>query len=128
MRKQKKYKKTNKNDAIRPPDILTKNERDFGLFLQKVNIIRDFREDILQHEKIFWPRNLFDEHELRPAELLDEGNKSAAMIILDAMLDNAQKHVKPVKDYLHAIPDEYSGYRTGAAINFSNMMIIVFKN
>ena len=100
-------------------EILTKNERDFGLFLQKVNIIRDFREDILQHEKIFWPRNLFDKHELRPVELLDKGNKSVAMVILDAMLDNATKHVKPVKDYLHAIPDEYSGYRTGAAINFS---------
>ena len=44
------------------------------MFLQKVNIIRDFREDILQHEKIFWPRNLFDKHELRPVELLDKGN------------------------------------------------------
>ncbi len=32
---------------------LKENERDFGLFLQKVNIIRDFREDILDNEKIF---------------------------------------------------------------------------
>ncbi len=33
--------------------ILRNNERDFGLFLQKVNIIRDYREDILDNEKYF---------------------------------------------------------------------------
>ena len=106
---------------ITPEDSQTlhDNERDFGLFLQKVNIIRDFREDILQNEKIFWPGYLFDKHSLKPQELLDPGNEDDAMQMLDAMVDNATEHVTPVHDYLTAVPDEYAGFRQGAAINFA---------
>ena len=35
------------------------------------------------------------------------------------MLDNAYQHVEPVKMYLNSIPDEYSGFRSVAAGNFS---------
>jgi farnesyl-diphosphate farnesyltransferase len=99
--------------------ILQDNERDFGLFLQKVNIIRDFREDILQNEKIFWPGYLFDKHQLEPQELLDPTHEKQAMEMLNAMVDNAIAHVTPVHDYLTAVPDEYAGFRQGAAINFA---------
>ena len=47
--------------------ILKAEQRDFGLFLQKVNIIRDFREDMLRNEKIFWPHEVFMEHNLKPS-------------------------------------------------------------
>ena len=99
--------------------VLHDNERDFGLFLQKVNIIRDFREDILQNEKIFWPGYLFDKHQLKPQELLDPAHEKQAMEMLNAMVDNAVTHVTPVHDYLTAVPDEYAGFRQGAAINFA---------
>jgi len=99
--------------------VLQDNERDFGLFLQKVNIIRDFREDILQNEKIFWPGYLFDKHQLEPQELLDPTHEKQAMEMLNAMVDNAVEHVTPVHDYLTAVPDEYAGFRQGAAINFA---------
>jgi len=99
--------------------VLQDNERDFGLFLQKVNIIRDFREDILQNEKIFWPGYLFDKHQLEPQELLDPAHEKQAMEMLNAMVDNAIAHVTPVHDYLTAVPDEYAGFRQGAAINFA---------
>ncbi len=99
--------------------ILLDNERDFGLFLQKVNIIRDFREDILDNEKIFWPGFLFEKYQLKPADLLEKENKNSAMHILEAMLDNACEHIEPVKNYLNAIPDEYAGFRAGAAVNFA---------
>ena len=49
-----------KNLSRKNSKILLDNERDFGLFLQKVNIIRDFKEDILDNEKIFWPSFLFE--------------------------------------------------------------------
>ena len=99
--------------------ILLDNERDFGLFLQKVNIIRDFREDILDNEKIFWPGFLFEKYELKPSELLLQENEDKTMEILEAMLDNACQHIEPVKAYLNAIPDEYAGFRAGAAVNFA---------
>jgi farnesyl-diphosphate farnesyltransferase len=99
--------------------VLQDNERDFGLFLQKVNIIRDFREDILQNEKIFWPGYLFDKHQLEPQELLDPTHEKQAMEMLNAMVNNAVAHVTSVHDYLTAVPDEYAGFRQGAAINFA---------
>ena len=89
------------------------------MFLQKVNIIRDFREDILDNEKIFWPAFLFEKYELDPADLLKNENEEKSMEILDYMLDNACKHIEPVKAYLNAIPDEYAGFRAGAAVNFA---------
>ena len=99
--------------------ILSDNERDFGLFLQKVNIIRDFREDILDNEKIFWPGFLFEKHNLEPEDLLKHENEKSCMEMLDAMIDNASLHIEPVKAYLNAIPEEYAGFRAGAAVNFA---------
>lgn len=97
---------------------LKRTERDFGLFLQKVNIIRDFREDIQRNEKIFWPTCLFEPQRLEPADFLEEENQPQAMAALAAMLANASQHIQPVKDYLLAIPDQYKGFRRGAAVNF----------
>ena len=99
--------------------ILKDNERDFGLFLQKVNIVRDFREDILDNEKIFWPGFLFEKYNLVPADLLKPENEEKCMELLDAMIDNASLHIEPVKAYLNAIPEEYAGFRAGAAVNFA---------
>ena len=111
--------KRSKNLSKENSAILKENERDFGLFLQKVNIIRDFREDILDNEKIFWPGFLFEKYEVKPEELLNKTNEEKSMAILDYMLDNAFKHIEPVKAYLNAIPDEYAGFRAGAAVNFA---------
>lgn len=111
--------KRSKNLSEQKSSLLKENERDFGLFLQKVNIIRDFREDILDNEKIFWPGFLFEKYQVGPDELLDVSNKEKSMKILDYMLDNACKHIDPVRAYLNAIPDEYAGFRAGAAVNFA---------
>ena len=97
---------------------LLANERDFGLFLQKVNIIRDFREDIKNNERIFWPQAGFEKAGLEPPDLLLKKNRKAAMQFLVDMVENAEKHIEPVKAYLRAIPKDYKGYRKGAAINF----------
>ena len=112
--------RTNSKALLRDKsNILQENERDFGLFLQKVNIIRDFREDILDNEKIFWPAFLFEKYNLKPNNLLEEENIETALKILDLMLDNASLHIEAVKAYLKSIPDEYEGFRAGAAVNFS---------
>jgi len=110
----------NNSDDLTPEQeaTLKRTERDFGLFLQKVNIIRDFREDIQRNEKIFWPDCLFEPHGLVPRDMLDEDNRQVAMEALAAMLTNASQHIQPVKDYLNAIPEQYKGFRKGAAVNF----------
>ena len=73
----------------------------------------------MDNEKIFWPGFLFEKYQVAPDKLLKKENEEKSMAILDYMLDNACKHIEPVKAYLNAIPDEYAGFRAGAAVNFA---------
>ena len=99
--------------------ILKAEQRDFGLFLQKVNIIRDFREDMLRNEKIFWPHEVFMEHNLKPRDMLERENEPKAMLILDRMIGNVKRHIKSTRNYIDAIPEDYPGFRKMSAINFT---------
>ena len=98
--------------------ILSRKENDLGLFLQKVNIIRDFRQDMLNNEKIFWPYQIFQEQNIVPVQALDRRNEAKAMIILEKMIVNAKKHIDVVKTEISAIPDDYPGFRNASIINF----------
>jgi len=90
----------------------------FGLFLQKVNIIRDFRQDILNNEKIFWPHKIFLEQNVSPKDMLNRKNETKAMIILEQMISNSKKHIGSVKNYISAIPEDYPGFRNFSIVNF----------
>lgn len=98
--------------------ILRMESNNFGLFLQKVNIIRDFRQDILNNEKIFWPYQMFREQNIVPKDVLIRKNEIKAMIILEKMISNSKKHINSVKDYIYAIPEDYPGFRNASIINF----------
>jgi len=98
--------------------ILERTKTDFGLFLQKVNIIRDIRADIKRNDKIFWPRELFLSHNLTPEKVVDKKYEKEAIDILSAMLENAKKHISPTMEYINAIPEEYNGYRRASSMNF----------
>lgn len=91
---------------------------DFGIFLQKVNIIRDFREDILKNKRIFWPQQAFLSYELTPQKLLDKKYEAQALTLLDQMLDSAHKHVEPINKYISAIPADFPGFKKAFSINF----------
>ena len=98
--------------------ILKSFYADFGIFLQKVNIIRDFREDILKNKRIFWPQEVFASHNLTPAKLLDKKYEAQALTLLGQMLDSAHKHVEPINKYISAIPADFSGFKKAFSINF----------
>ena len=99
-------------------DILRMKSDDFGLFLQKVNIIRDFREDIIRNEKIFWPYQIFHEQEIIPHQTLDRLNEEKSMIILEKMISDATKHIGHVRNYINAVPEDYPGYKRFCMVNF----------
>jgi len=98
--------------------ILRMEKNDFGLFLQKVNIIRDFRQDILSNEKIFWPYQIFQEQDLVPRQALEKRYEKQSMIILKKMISNIRKHVTSVKRYIYAVPEDFPGYKRFCVINF----------
>lgn len=78
----------------------------FGLFLQKVNIIRDFYKDNSEGRQ-FWPSELFGHYENAFDFLAVEKNIRS----LEKMCDNAFKDSKETFDYISSIPDIISGYR-----------------
>ncbi|MCD6414504.1 MAG: squalene/phytoene synthase family protein [Candidatus Diapherotrites archaeon] len=97
--------------------ILNRNKFDFGRFLQKVNIIRDFRADMMRTGKSFWPRDVFEEVGISPEMALDTSHKNEAMEALNKMIKETDRHVQPSLDYIAAVPSDYEGYRKAFAIN-----------
>jgi farnesyl-diphosphate farnesyltransferase len=74
---------------------------EFGKYLQKANIIKDFKEDG-ENGRIYWPREVY----LKAANGLN-GERIAA---LNLMIDNAKTHEEVTFEYIKEIPFN-SGYR-----------------
>ena len=94
--------------------ILEKNFVESGLFLQKVNIIRDIKLDILNHRKHYWP---LKELGITEAEIIDKDNKEKALASLNKMVEDVKKHTQALIAYYEAIPDEWSGYKKFYSVN-----------
>ncbi len=96
-------------------EILENNYAGSGKFLQKVNITRDIRADIMGRDRIFWP---LEELEIEEAEeLLEPSRRSQALSALEAMVDSALSHVPSLFKYLEAIPESLPGYRKFYCVN-----------
>lgn len=95
-------------------DILLNNFNQAGLFLQKVNLIRDIKEDLESRDKHFWP---LKELGISEEELADPENKERALVALNQMLENLSSHVEALKKYYLALPDELEGYKKFFAVN-----------
>ena len=93
---------------------LRNNFEDAGLFLQKVNLIRDIKKDIRQRNKNFWPlKSLGVSEEM----ILDKQYKTRVMTALEEMLEDVKRHVEGLVLYMEAIPDHFSGYKKFFCVN-----------
>ncbi|KAG0266982.1 bifunctional farnesyl-diphosphate farnesyltransferase/squalene synthase [Actinomortierella ambigua] len=73
-----------------------------GLFLQKVNITRDFLED-LRDNRHFWPKAIWGEYADKMEDLAKPENKEKAMECMSHMVHNALCHMQDVLEYLGQI-------------------------
>jgi farnesyl-diphosphate farnesyltransferase len=94
--------------------VLEKNFVESGLFLQKVNIIRDIKLDIMNHKKHYWPLKELD---ITESEIIDQANQKEALEALDKMVQDVKRHTKALVDYYQAIPEEWSGYKKFYSVN-----------
>ncbi len=97
-------------------NLLNEDARAFGLFLQKVNITRDVKDDIL-HGRFFWPQFLVKDVGGYDG-LLDERNREKAVQLLNKMVDSAWGHVNAAKRYISKIPTTVRGYKKFCIVNF----------
>lgn len=96
--------------------ILMNNFNQAGLFLQKVNLIRDIREDLESRDKHFWP---LKDLKISEAELSNPDYKDKALTALDQMLNDVKSHVPALNKYYQAVPEELKGYKKFFAVNNS---------
>lgn len=102
-------------EDARQKEILKGTFRDFGILLQKVNTIRDFREDVLAG-RCFWPKDILENY--ADADLLKGENSPFALKVLDRMISDAKSHIVKAKEYISHIPQRFRGYRMFAMVNF----------
>lgn len=72
-----------------------------GLFLQKTNITRDYKEDVeAVHPRIFYPKAIWGKYVKRVQDLKEPQYKRQAIQCLNEMITNAMQHVPDCVDYL----------------------------
>jgi len=85
-----------------------------GLFLQKTNIIRDFREDV-DDKRHFWPREIWGRAEYgvnghpefkELTELYQAGNEKQALWALSGMVVDVLRHAPDCLDYLRLLRNQ----------------------
>ena len=96
-------------------DELLERAKDFGMLLQKVNIIRDFAKDY-KEGRIFWPKELFEKHNIKVDEVFLPENKAKSDLILREMVESAEKNVKNSIEYIEKLPPELQGVKVFCAI------------
>ncbi len=93
---------------------LLNNYRDAGLFLQKVNIIRDIKLDIKKRKKNYWP---LAELGMFASELLAPENRDKALFCLKEMIADVKEHLPGLKIYMNSLPTCFPGYRKFFSVN-----------
>ncbi|MFW5981799.1 MAG: squalene/phytoene synthase family protein [Halanaerobiaceae bacterium] len=95
-------------------EILRKHFNASGLFLQKLNLIRDIKKDIENREKHYWP---LESLSVSIPVIFKKENQNLAMQTLDKMLDDLKAHIPSLISYYNAIPDKFNGYKKFYAVN-----------
>ncbi len=102
------------NLSKKEADILKDNYKDAGLFLQKVNLIRDIKKDIENRDKNYWP---LKELKIEEEMILDKNYKKEMEVALDKMLADVENHINGLLKYMDNIPEKFSGYKKFFAVN-----------
>ncbi len=100
--------------SVEQSEVMLANYNSSGLFLQKVNLIRDIKKDIENREKHYWPLISL---KTSIKGLLSSENKREGMKVLDKMIDDVKSHIPNLINYYHSIPREFVGYRKFYSVN-----------
>lgn len=76
---------------------------DFGLALQKVNILRDLREDVTE-DRCYWPSEVMARHGLTSETILKPENVEASLAVMEEMVDEHWRYLETALRYLTMLP------------------------
>jgi farnesyl-diphosphate farnesyltransferase len=82
---------------------LLEHATDFGLALQKVNVIRDLRAD-LGEGRCYWPTEVLERHGLTRATLLQPGSVDRAIGAMEELVQDQWSYLSAALRYLMLLP------------------------
>src|SRR6266498_3717672 len=101
-----------------------------GLFLQKINIIRDLTEDLTESRK-YWPKQIWSKYVKEIEELILPKNKMNSIYCLSEMILNTLLHVIDCLDYLFQVKNDdilIFGFAAKPLIVAYATLALAFKN
>lgn len=112
------------------PDLFERTDlhNSMGLFLQKTNIIRDFRED-LNEGRSFWPKEVWGKYAKSLVDFTDPQNETQALHCVSELLTLSLNHVIDCLDYLRALREPtYFRFATIPQVMSIATLDLVFQN
>jgi len=76
---------------------------DFGLALQKVNILRDLREDVTE-DRCYWPSEVMARHGVTAETILKPENVESSLAVMEEMVDEHWRYLETALGYLTMLP------------------------
>ncbi len=76
-----------------------------GLFLQKTNIVRDYKED-LDEKRVFWPKEIWSVYASRLEDFTSHPANIESLSCLNELVNNALAHATDCLDYLKMLKNE----------------------
>ncbi len=91
-------------------DELMPLAKEFGLALQTVNVIRGLRKDF-ERGWVFVPESFCHEVGIKPPDLFKPENLERSMLVVEALADKAEGHLRHGLEYIKLIPRRYHRLR-----------------
>ena len=82
---------------------LSRFARQFGLALQKVNILRDIADDVASH-RYYWPKRLLAKYGLSYANICSAENREKALSVLQEQIKDARAYIDAAMQYILLLP------------------------
>src|SRR3954452_1467225 len=101
-----------------------------GLFLQKVNILRDFTEDLNENRR-YWPKQIWSKYVEEIDELMLPKNKTNSIYCISEVISNILLHVTDCLDYLFKVRNDdvlIFGFAAKPLIIAYATLALTFKN
>jgi farnesyl-diphosphate farnesyltransferase len=89
--------------GVRLKRKLSKFAREFGIALQKVNILRDIAEDISANRH-YWPKKLLEKYGLTYSNICSRENREKALAVLREQVADARKYIDAAMQYILLLP------------------------
>jgi len=84
---------------------LSRHAKQFGLALQKVNILRDIADDIAAN-RYYWPKKLLAKYGLKYSNICSAENREKALSVLREQIVDARKYINAAMQYILKLPKE----------------------